>query len=71
MTPRMFIYGFILLALISGAIWMYTKGGSDNQTKTDLNNATDYIEGTKDATDAKTNLPGTDDGNIEWLSQPW
>lgn len=68
---RPYIYGGILLALIGAAIWLYTRGGADNQGKTDLNNATDYIEGTKDATDAKTNLPGTDAGNIEWLSQPW
>ena len=67
MTPRMFIYGGILLALIGAAIWLYTKGGSDNQTKTDLNNATDYIETRKDMDNADIGKGNADDDR-GWLA---
>ena len=68
---RTYIYGGIALALISVGIWLYLKGGSDNQQATDLNNASDYIEGTKDAQKSTTDLPDTDAGLIYWLSRPW
>ncbi len=68
---RPYIYGCIALALISVGVWLYLKGGSDTQQAADLKNATDYIKGTKDATDAKTNLPDTDAGSIDWLLRPW
>lgn len=67
MSPRMFIYGFILLALISGAIWLYTKGGSDNQTRTDLDNATDYLETRKEMDNADIGN-GDADADRGWLA---
>lgn len=66
-----YIYGFIALAIITLAIAAYTKGRTDNQTKNDLDNAKNYIEGTQDAQDAKTDLPDTDTGIVEWLLRPW
>lgn len=61
-----------VVALISiGGLTLYFKGGKDNQRATDLDNAKSYIEGTKDATDAKTDLPDTDAGIVEWLLRPW
>lgn len=68
---RPYIYGGIALALISVGIWLYLKGGSDTQQATDLNNASDYIEGTKDAQKSTTDLPSDDGDIIEWLLRPW
>ena len=68
---RPYIYGGIALALITVGVWLYLKGGSDNQQATDLNNASDYIEGTKDAQKSTTDLPPDDGQLIEWLLRPW
>ena len=68
---RPYIYGGIALAIIAVGMALYFKGGSDNQRDADLNNANDYIEGTKDATDATTDLPDDDVGIIERLLRPW
>lgn len=57
---RIWIGAFLAAALIGGAFYAGARFTADRQEA-------DYIEGINDAQDATSDLPDSDDGNIEWL----
>ena len=64
---RPYIYGGILLVVVAIAIGLYLKGGADNQTRTDLDNATSYTETRKDMDNADIGN-GDADADRGWLA---
>lgn len=68
MSKLHFITAFLaVIALVfSGAFLLGVWWESQNQTIRDLE---DYKEGTEDASDATSDLPDDDSGNLEWLHE--